>query len=195
LSVTNEHNILTSRKAARNGHSTVPAAFPRRLPLSCYNQKFPWQTFIPFVLSAMTCSEFPPRRSSLSPMTRSPPRCRNATTLPAPTTWCASFWVAANLTITITIKSLAHLFSPYNIDRILFTVNKGDLLGIIDPNGAGKGTLFKCMLGLIEDYRGQISIFDNGIRKNKKVLQKVGYIPKIRSIEQNFLQQQKKLFL
>jgi zinc transport system ATP-binding protein len=42
------------------------------------------------------------------------------------------------------------------------------------------------MLGLIEDYRGQISIFDNGIRKNKKVLQKVGYIPKIRSIEQNF---------
>jgi zinc transport system ATP-binding protein len=94
--------------------------------------------------------------------------------------------VKLTATITITTKSLAHLFSPYNIDRISFTVNKGDLLGIIDPNGAGKSTLFKCMLGLIEDYRGQITIFGNNIRKNKKVLQRVGYIPQIRSIEQNF---------
>ena len=72
------------------------------------------------------------------------------------------------------------------LDSISFTVNEGDLLGIIGPNGAGKSTLFKCMLGLIGDYRGQITIFDHNIRKNKNVLQKVGYIPQIRSIEQNF---------
>jgi len=75
--------------------------------------------------------------------------------------------------------------SSFVLDNISFTVTEGDLLGIIGPNGAGKSTLFKCMLGLIEDYRGQISIFGNNIRKNKKVLQRVGYIPQIRSIEQN----------
>jgi zinc transport system ATP-binding protein len=76
--------------------------------------------------------------------------------------------------------------SSFVLDNISFTVTEGDLLGIIGPNGAGKSTLFKCMLGLIEDYRGQITIFGNNIRKNKKVLQRVGYIPQIRSIEQNF---------
>ena len=51
------------------------------------------------------------------------------------------------------------------LDSISFTVNEGDLLGIIGPNGAGKSTLFKCMLGLIGDYRGQITIFDENIQK------------------------------
>jgi ABC-type Mn2+/Zn2+ transport system ATPase subunit len=77
-------------------------------------------------------------------------------------------------------------FSSSTIYNISFTVTEGDLLGIIGPNGAGKSTLFKCMLGLIEDYRGQITIFGNNLQKNKKVLQRVGYIPQTRSIEQNF---------
>jgi zinc transport system ATP-binding protein len=72
------------------------------------------------------------------------------------------------------------------LNSISFTVNEGDLLGIIGPNGAGKSTLFRCMLGLIEDYSGRITLFDNDVRKNKNVLQKVGYISQRRSIEQNF---------
>ena len=59
-------------------------------------------------------------------------------------------------------------------------------MGIIGPNGAGKSTLFRCMLGLIEDYSGSITLFDSDVRKNKNVLQKVGYISQRRSIEQNF---------
>lgn len=42
------------------------------------------------------------------------------------------------------------------------------------------------MLGLIEDYSGSITLFDSDVRKNKNVLQKVGYISQRRSIEQNF---------
>ena len=72
------------------------------------------------------------------------------------------------------------------LDNISFVVNEGDLLGIVGPNGAGKTTLFSCMLGLFEDYRGEITIFDQDIRKNKKVLQQVGYIPQKNSIDQNF---------
>ena len=69
------------------------------------------------------------------------------------------------------VKNLAYTYSSNSVvlDNISFAVNEGDLLGIVGPNGAGKTTLFSCMLGLFEDYRGEITIFDQDIRKNKKV--------------------------
>lgn len=72
------------------------------------------------------------------------------------------------------------------LDNISFTVSKGDLLGMIGPNGAGKTTLFSCMLGLLGGYRGSIRIFGEDIRKNRKALSKVGYIPQRKNIDQNF---------
>ena len=72
------------------------------------------------------------------------------------------------------------------LDDISFSVEEGDLLGIIGPNGAGKTTLFNCMLGLVEDYRGKIEMFGEDIRKNRKVLQQLGYVPQKKSIEQGF---------
>ena len=78
----------------------------------------------------------------------------------------------------------------YNSDLILenisFVVEKGDLLGIIGPNGAGKTTLFCLMLGLLEGYQGKITLFNEDIRKNRKALRKIGYIPQKKSIEQGF---------
>ena len=53
-----------------------------------------------------------------------------------------------------------------SLDDISFTVDKGDFLGIIGPNGAGKTTLFECMLGIINDFRGEINLFGSDIRQN-----------------------------
>jgi zinc transport system ATP-binding protein len=72
------------------------------------------------------------------------------------------------------------------LDDISFSVEEGDLLGIIGPNGAGKTTLFNCMLGLIEGYRGKIEVFGEDIRKNRKVLHQIGYVPQKKSIEEGF---------
>lgn len=72
------------------------------------------------------------------------------------------------------------------LDDISFTVQEGDLLGIIGPNGAGKTTLFSCMLGLIEDYEGIIEILGQDIRKKRKVLQQIGYVPQKKSVERGF---------
>jgi zinc transport system ATP-binding protein len=72
------------------------------------------------------------------------------------------------------------------LEDISFSVEEGDLLGIIGPNGAGKTTLFNCMLGLVEDYIGKIEIFGGDIRKNRKVLQQIGYVPQKKSIEEGF---------
>jgi zinc transport system ATP-binding protein len=59
-------------------------------------------------------------------------------------------------------------------------------LGIIGPNGAGKTTLFHCMVGLINNYQGQLKIFGQDIRKSKKLLQKIGYVPQRKFIDQGF---------
>lgn len=72
------------------------------------------------------------------------------------------------------------------LDDISFSVDEGDFLGIIGPNGAGKTTLFFCMLGLIDGYTGEIKIFGEDIRRNKKILKQIGYIPQRKSIDRRF---------
>ncbi|MGE5782226.1 MAG: metal ABC transporter ATP-binding protein [Nitrososphaerales archaeon] len=72
------------------------------------------------------------------------------------------------------------------LDDISFSVDEGDFLGIIGPNGAGKTTLFFCMLGLIDGYNGEIKIFGENIRRNKKILKQIGYIPQRKSIDRRF---------
>jgi zinc transport system ATP-binding protein len=95
--------------------------------------------------------------------------------------------VASVRNVTYSYNKLASSFSPSIVlDNISFTVNEGDLLGLIGPNGAGKSTLFNCMLGLLKDYHGEIKIFDHDIRKNRKIFQKIGYIPQQKLIDQGF---------
>jgi branched-chain amino acid transport system ATP-binding protein len=42
------------------------------------------------------------------------------------------------------------------VDGISFTVNAGEILGIIGPNGSGKSTLFNCLLGQTRPDGGRV---------------------------------------
>ena len=72
------------------------------------------------------------------------------------------------------------------LDNISLTINENDFLGIIGPNGAGKSTLFSCMLGLLSNYQGEILFFGKNIRKSKKYLNDIGYVPQKPIFEKNF---------
>jgi len=72
------------------------------------------------------------------------------------------------------------------IENVSFSINQNDFLGIIGPNGAGKTTLFSCMLGLLENYKGEIRFFGNDIRKSRKYLKDIGYVPQKPVFEKNF---------
>jgi zinc transport system ATP-binding protein len=72
------------------------------------------------------------------------------------------------------------------LDNINFVVKEKDFLGIIGPNGAGKSTLFSCMLGLNSQYDGRIFFFGQDIKKSKKYLKDVGYVPQKPVFEKNF---------
>lgn len=87
----------------------------------------------------------------------------------------------------IKVTNLSYYYDSFpSLDHISFTVDKGDFLGIIGPNGAGKTTLFQCMLGIVNDFSGEINLFGYDIRQNKKMLQKIGYVPQKKSVEQAF---------
>jgi zinc transport system ATP-binding protein len=87
----------------------------------------------------------------------------------------------------IKVTGLSYYYDSLpTLDNISFTVGKGDFLGIIGPNGAGKTTLFQCMLGIVGNYKGEINLFGSDIKQNKKILQKIGYVPQKKSVEQTF---------
>lgn len=62
------------------------------------------------------------------------------------------------------------------LDHVSFTVEKGDYVGIVGPNGGGKTTLLKVLIGLFKPSSG--TAFINGIPVNQfKDKSKIGYVP------------------
>lgn len=45
------------------------------------------------------------------------------------------------------------------LSEINFSLAEGEVFGFVGPNGAGKSTTIKVMLGIINDYQGQVSIY------------------------------------
>ena len=72
------------------------------------------------------------------------------------------------------------------LEDVSFVVNEGDFLGIIGPNGAGKSTLFDVMLNLNTKYEGTIKFFGEDIKRSKKYLKEIGYVPQKPIFEKNF---------
>jgi zinc transport system ATP-binding protein len=62
------------------------------------------------------------------------------------------------------------------LENINFEVKAGDYLGIIGPNGGGKTTLLKIMLGLLKPQTGQVELQGDNIYKSSNRHQ-VAYVP------------------
>ncbi len=72
------------------------------------------------------------------------------------------------------------------LDHISLNVHVGDYLGIVGPNGGGKTTLLKIILGLLPDHAGTVKLFGIDIRQFKD-WSKIGYVPqKATNFDVNF---------
>jgi zinc transport system ATP-binding protein len=69
------------------------------------------------------------------------------------------------------------------LENINLNINEGDFLGIIGPNGGGKTTLLKAILGFIAPSEGSISIQGNSNFHSKI---KIGYVPQHTVFDRNF---------
>lgn len=85
----------------------------------------------------------------------------------------------------ITIRGLQKSFGTKKVLKgIDLDIYRGQIIGYIGPNGAGKSTTVKIMLGLIEQYTGEIKIFGKNIatEKNVEYKKKIGYVPETAEI-------------
>ncbi len=66
------------------------------------------------------------------------------------------------------------------VNGLSFTVNDGEIFGLLGLNGAGKTTTFRMILGLIDDYTGDITI--DGEHINYRISDKIGFLTEERSL-------------
>lgn len=87
----------------------------------------------------------------------------------------------------ITIRGLEKSFGTKKVLKgIDLDVYRGQIIGYIGPNGAGKSTTVKIMLGLIEQYTGEIKIFGQNVSSEKvEYKRKIGYVPETAEIYDN----------
>ncbi|WFB64685.1 ABC transporter ATP-binding protein [Sphingobacterium sp. WM] len=64
------------------------------------------------------------------------------------------------------------------VDRVSFSVDKGEIFGLIGPDGAGKTSIFRVLTTLLLPNEGNVSVGGLDVVKDyKKIRKMVGYMP------------------
>ncbi|MDD4569175.1 MAG: ATP-binding cassette domain-containing protein, partial [Tepidanaerobacteraceae bacterium] len=83
--------------------------------------------------------------------------------------------------------NINNLSVQYNNMYVLSNINldivENDFLAVIGPNGGGKSTLVKTILGIVKSYYGTIKIFG---QKPEEYHLPIGYVPQFSSFNKDF---------
>ncbi len=88
---------------------------------------------------------------------------------------------ASNQTTTLFVNDLQKTYGGRRVvDGVSFTVSRGEVVGLLGRNGAGKTTSFDMVLGLVKPEKGSISL--NGKELSKMAIHMrsrmgIGYLP------------------
>lgn len=84
------------------------------------------------------------------------------------------------------ILQFSHVSLGYGKRSILkdinFSVERGQYIGLVGPNGVGKSTLLKAILGMLSPQEGEITFFDSQSQRTPRLAQ-LGYMPQHQSLE------------
>jgi len=69
---------------------------------------------------------------------------------------------------------------PNVLENATFSIAAGDFVSIVGPNGGGKTTLLKLMLGLLTPKIGTVRLFDQSPKHQRR---RVGYTPQFLSVD------------
>jgi len=88
---------------------------------------------------------------------------------------------------TDTIIEIRNVWFSYDEYPVLkdvdLDVQRGEFLAIIGPNGGGKTTLLKLILGILKPDRGHVRVFGDEPRKSAS---RIGYVPQETSLNRDF---------
>ncbi len=68
-------------------------------------------------------------------------------------------------------------------ENVNFTIEEGEILTILGPNGVGKTTFLKCMMGFLKWDKGQTMIDGRDLNnmKNIDIWKKISYVPQVKA--------------
>ena len=85
------------------------------------------------------------------------------------------------------VIEIEDVWAGYNgypvLKNINLTVHETDFIGLIGPNGGGKTTLLRVMLGLLKPTRGQVRIMGKTVEEGRCM---VGYVPQVVELDRQF---------
>ena len=80
----------------------------------------------------------------------------------------------------IAIKNIYKKFGKFEVlNDVNLTFNKGECIALIGPNGCGKTTLIKSILGMVIPTQGDILFDQKSILKKYEYREQIGYMPQI----------------
>ena len=70
------------------------------------------------------------------------------------------------------------------LNKLNLSINDGDLICVLGKNGVGKTTLFNCLLGILNNYQGQILLNSKELKSLQEtdIAKLVGYVPQSSSV-------------
>ena len=78
------------------------------------------------------------------------------------------------------VRELAFGFPGRTVGRdVSFTLAAGDVMCVLGPNGGGKTTLFRTILGLLEPHGGTVRLENENLKNlsRPEIARRVGYVP------------------
>ena len=84
----------------------------------------------------------------------------------------------------IVIRGLWFSYDGYPVlEDVNLSIPHGDFVSVVGPNGGGKTTLLKLMLGLLRPSRGEVQVF--GLNP-EKARPRIGYMPQHAQLDPQF---------
>ncbi|MEQ3338236.1 ABC transporter ATP-binding protein [Clostridium butyricum] len=86
--------------------------------------------------------------------------------------------------IILELKDLKKSFGSKQVLKgVDLQVKRGEIIGYIGSNGAGKSTTIKIILGTVDGYEGETIIFGQNIKNTKgEYKKKIGYVPEVSDV-------------
>ena len=84
--------------------------------------------------------------------------------------------------MSLSVENLSFSYGKAPVLRdVTFTAEKGELLSVLGPNGVGKTTLFRCVLGTLPPSSGRVTVdgCDLTALPPRERARRIAYIPQI----------------
>jgi zinc transport system ATP-binding protein len=89
-----------------------------------------------------------------------------------------------SISTVVTFDNVSFAYQQYPVlEHVTFSIQAGEAIGVIGPNGGGKTTLLRLMMGLLAPTSGRINLFGSPPHLST---QRISYVPQVAHLDKQF---------